>query len=85
MVAAIAAVAVSSPVESHQPSKPTSAEGPHVLAAGGRVSNPKLQTTSINLSDGVGAGVDKYVFYQGDGTTGAGWPDKSKWVSYIDM
>ena len=54
-------------------------------APGGQVNDPSLQTTSINDSDGVGPGVDNYVFYQGDGTTGAGWPDKSTWVSFEDM
>ncbi|KAL1617668.1 hypothetical protein SLS54_007672 [Diplodia seriata] len=40
---------------------------------------------SINNKDGIGAGSDSYIFYRGDGSTGAGWPSKAKWVSFEDM
>lgn len=41
--------------------------------------------STINNSDGVGAGSTAYHSYSGDGSTGAGWPAKSKWVSFVDM
>ncbi|KIM95740.1 hypothetical protein OIDMADRAFT_133358 [Oidiodendron maius Zn] len=28
---------------------------------------------------------DKYVFYKGDGSTGAGWPSQSAWASFHDL
>ncbi|KAB2580097.1 putative exo-beta- -glucanase protein [Lasiodiplodia theobromae] len=40
---------------------------------------------SINNRDGIGAGKDSYTFYKGDGSPGAGWPTKDKWVSFEDM
>jgi hypothetical protein len=51
-----------------------------VLAAGETVTNSALAVTSINNSDGIGAGSDSYNFYQGDGSTGAGWPDQTQWL-----
>lgn len=66
-----------------QPSRTQS--GPSPDAFGGQVSNPALQTTTINNQDGTGAGTDKYHFYTGDGTTRAGWPSKDQWVSFEDM
>ncbi|CRG91587.1 hypothetical protein PISL3812_08637 [Talaromyces islandicus] len=41
--------------------------------------------TAVNPDDGIGAGTDAYTQYSGDGSTGAGWPDISAWVSYSDM
>lgn len=40
---------------------------------------------TINNNDGIGAGSNKYKYYSGDGSTGAGWPAKSQWVSFVDM
>lgn len=44
-----------------------------------------VAVSTINDADGVGAGTDAYKFYEGDGTTGAGWPDTTAWVSFGDM
>ena len=60
-------------------------KGPQPDVTGEKVQNGALQVKSINNNDGIGAGSDKYVFYKGDGTIGAGWPSKSKWVSFVDM
>ena len=68
-----------------QPNSSTSLNGVHVDATGGQVSNGNVAVTSINNNDGIGAGSDTYKQYNGDGTTGAGWPAKSKWVSFVDM
>jgi len=54
-------------------------------ATGGQVTDPNVQVSSINGEDGVGAGVDAYTFYQGDGSLGAGWPDKTQWASFEEM
>ena len=63
----------------HQPAKK------NVFATGGIVTNPNLAVSDINNNDGIGPGTDNYRLYTGDGTTGAGWPDKGNWVSYVDM
>ena len=60
------------------------AVGPVVSATGGQVNNPAVAVTSINNADG-GSGTDSYRQYNGDGTTGAGWPDKSAWESFDNM
>lgn len=39
----------------------------------------------INYNDGIGWGVDAYKMYRGDGSTAAGWPSLSEWVSYQQM
>lgn len=52
---------------------------------GETVSSTALQVTAVNADDGVGAGSDVYNYYQGDGTTGSGWPDVSAWASFSDM
>lgn len=44
-----------------------------------------VAVSAINDADGAGAGTDVYKFYEGDGTTGAGWPDTTAWVSFSDM
>ena len=44
-----------------------------------------VAVSSINDQDGNGAGTDAYKFYQGDGSSGAGWPATSDWVSFDDM
>ncbi|RAH45372.1 muramidase [Aspergillus brunneoviolaceus CBS 621.78] len=44
-----------------------------------------LAVTSINNKDGKGAGKDSYTMYTGDGSTSAGWPAKSDWVSFENM
>lgn len=40
---------------------------------------------SSNIYDGVGDGVDSYTLYLGDGSTDAGWPAQSSWVSFDNM
>ena len=53
---------------------------------GERVSNGNLATyNQDNIQDGVGSGSDSYTMYWGDGSTGAGWPEKSRWVSFENM
>jgi hypothetical protein len=50
------------------------------------VNNGNIATwDSTNILDGVGNGVDSYTMYWGDGSTGSGWPDKSRWVSFQNM
>ena len=44
-----------------------------------QVTNGNIAVYSVNDYDGVGGGSDSYTFYQGDGSTGAGWPAKSNW------
>ncbi|RAL07946.1 uncharacterized protein BO97DRAFT_462245 [Aspergillus homomorphus CBS 101889] len=44
-----------------------------------------LAVKSINNKDGKGAGKDSYTMYTGDGSTGAGWPAQSDWVSFENM
>ena len=41
--------------------------------------------SSINDHDGKGAGSDAYKLYEGDGSTSAGWPASTDWVSFNDM
>ena len=50
----------------------------------GTVSGP-LAVTTINDNDGKGSGNDAYKMYSGDGSTGAGWPVQSDWVSFDNM
>jgi hypothetical protein len=54
-------------------------------ATGGWVQNGNVAVWNINDYDGIGAGSDSYTMYWGDGSTGAGWPPRSRWVSFIDM
>ncbi|KAF6232147.1 hypothetical protein HO173_009530 [Letharia columbiana] len=78
------------PVSSHDPyfssrkgnfqSKHTSYE--HILATGGQVSNGAIAVSSINNTDGVGAGKDSYTQYCGDGSK---FPTRSAWVSFENM
>lgn len=49
------------------------------------VANSPAAVYSINNNDGIGAGSNNYVYYSGDGSTGAGWPAMSDWVSFDDM
>ncbi|MCJ1443666.1 MAG: hypothetical protein MMC23_004166 [Stictis urceolatum] len=51
----------------------------------GQVVTGSAAVTTINDEDGVGAGSNTYNFYQGDGSTGAGWPDQSQWASFNEM
>ncbi|PYH84526.1 muramidase [Aspergillus uvarum CBS 121591] len=44
-----------------------------------------LAVSSINNKDGKGAGKDSYIMYTGDGSTSAGWPAQSDWVSFENM
>ena len=50
----------------------------------GSVSGP-LAVTTINDNDGIGSGSDTYKMYKGDGSSGAGWPELSAWVSFGQM
>jgi hypothetical protein len=43
------------------------------------------RSTAVNLNDGIGAGVDVYKSYNGDGSVAAGWPAMSEWVSFQQM
>ena len=68
-----------------QPSNGESVHNEVVEATGGTVSNGNVAVTTINDNDGIGAGSDTYTQYNGDGTTGDGWPAKTQWVSFVDM
>lgn len=46
-----------------------------------QVVSGSLATDQVTNSDG-GAATDSYTFFQGDGSTGQGWPDKSQWASF---
>jgi len=50
----------------------------------GSVNGP-LAVSQINDNDGKGSGSDTYKMYNGDGSTGAGWPAQSDWISYDKM
>ncbi|KAL6867174.1 glycoside hydrolase [Trichoderma novae-zelandiae] len=52
---------------------------------GERVTNGVARFDNSNILDGVGNGVDSYTMYWGDGSTGAGWPAQSRWVSFQNM
>ncbi|KAM3433493.1 hypothetical protein MY4824_005911 [Beauveria thailandica] len=74
------------------PSTPTTAEVNYSIGAldsrqlGGRVSNSAIANfNSGNTHDGIGPGKDEYHMYYGDGSTGAGWPARNRWVSFVDM
>jgi hypothetical protein len=47
---------------------------------GETVTNSNIAVYTTNINDGIGGGTDSYTFYSGDGSTGAGWPSKSKWL-----
>ncbi|KAL7949249.1 hypothetical protein V8C42DRAFT_208564 [Trichoderma barbatum] len=49
------------------------------------VNNSVARFDNSNITDGVGDGIDSYTLYLGDGSTGAGWPDQSRWVSFENM
>ncbi|RFU72700.1 glycoside hydrolase [Trichoderma arundinaceum] len=53
--------------------------------SGETVNNAVARFDNTNILDGVGDGVDSYTLYLGDGTTGSGWPDQSRWVSFENM
>lgn len=55
-----------------------------IAATGEKVTNGAAVKT-VNDNDGVGAGTDTYKQYNGDGSTAAGWPSQSQWVSFEDM
>jgi hypothetical protein len=59
--------------------------GAAYATTGETVTVSSLQVTAVNADDGVGAGADLYTYYTGDGSTGAGWPAQSNWVSFSDM
>lgn len=74
------------------PATPTTAEVDFSIGSldsrqlGGKVTNGAIANfDSGNTYDGIGAGKDEYRMYYGDGSTGAGWPDRSRWVSFVDM
>ncbi|KAK9445020.1 glycoside hydrolase [Metarhizium brunneum] len=51
-----------------------------------RVHNTNLANYNVNnIKDGVGGGDDSYNMYWGDGSTSAGWPSKSRWISFEDI
>lgn len=53
--------------------------------SGETVTNGLARFDNSNILDGVGDGVDQYTTYLGDGSTGQGWPDQSRWVSFENM
>jgi hypothetical protein len=55
------------------------------LRAGGEVVSGGAATPSVNDQDGSAAVVDAYTLYSGDGSAGAGWPGKDRWVSFDAM
>lgn len=57
---------------------------PFMKREANQVVSGALATDSVTNSDG-GAATDAYTFYQGDGSTGAGWPDKSRWASFDSL
>ena len=57
----------------------TALAGAAYAATGETVTASGLAVTTINDEDGIGAGTDSYTFYQGDGTTAAGWPSTDDW------
>ena len=50
----------------------------------GSVNGP-LAVSQINDNGGKGSGSDAYKMYNGDGTSGAGWPAQYDWISYDMM
>lgn len=55
-------------------------------ATGEKVNNGNVANYNVNnINDGVGGGSDSYTMYWGDGSTGSGWPAKSRWVSFENM
>ena len=54
----------------------------HILATGGQVSNTAIAVSSINNTDGIGAGKDRYIQYCGKGSS---FPPHSAWVSFENM
>ena len=44
-----------------------------------------LAVEDIEEQDGVGAGVDTYILYTGNGTVDEGWPDIDDWASFEDL
>lgn len=79
------------PTSQSKATRTTNAESPAAAdlerrQKGERVQNGNLATyNSANIKDGNGNGVDSYTMYWGDGSTGQGWPDKSRWVSFENM
>ncbi|OAA72561.1 hypothetical protein ISF_01634 [Cordyceps fumosorosea ARSEF 2679] len=74
------------------PATPTATEVDFSIGAldsrqlGGKVNNGAIANFNAdNTRDGIGAGKDEYKMYWGDGSTGAGWPDRNRWVSFEDM
>lgn len=55
-------------------------------STGGKVNNGAIANwNNSNIKDGNGSGKNEYHMYWGNGTPGAGWPDKSQWASFEDM
>ena len=52
-------------------------------STGGKVNDSDIAVTQVNNADGIQ--IDKYIKYRGNGSTKAGWPDKSAWISFTDM
>ena len=69
---------------SDQPTTTTASSGSATDTNTAAVTNSNA-VTSVNDSDGIGAGTDTYNFYQGDGSTNDGWPATISWVSFADM
>jgi hypothetical protein len=75
----------------YMPSKSSKKDNTKVSRAlkretGEHVNNGNLANYNVdNIQDGVGNGQDSYTMYWGDGSTGSGWPDRNRWVSFQNM
>ncbi|KAL1965838.1 hypothetical protein VTN77DRAFT_5159 [Rasamsonia byssochlamydoides] len=81
LAASVASLAQAAPFE---PTKTFKAVARAADATGEKVTKA-VAVKTINDNDGVGAGKDTYTQYNGDGSTAAGWPSQSEWVSFDDM
>ena len=50
---------------------------------GGQVTDKGVAVPSVDNQDGIR--VDYYTPYNGNGSTGDGWPGRDKWISFMDM
>ncbi|KAJ6786127.1 hypothetical protein PWT90_02483 [Aphanocladium album] len=84
--ALLAGTAIAAPATPTTPDVDISIGALDARQLGGKVSNGAIANWNPdNINDGVGGGKDEYNMYWGDGSTGAGWPDRSRWVSFVDM
>ena len=80
------AAAIASAAAATQSTSDSSSMGSSMGSVSVRASvNGSVAISSINHQDGIGSGTDAYKVYEGDGSTGAGWPATTAWVSFEDM